>query len=119
MRYYGYSNYSEWKIKALEECRDIYQDILDYDDEASDDFRRGLKIDRGNLKEWLKELRKNKKDINKDPGVVKWKIKILNEIKGNLELNLKGNEGYTDEEINEIYEEELEYVKRWLNELKL
>jgi len=116
MRTYSWGNYSEWRIKALEERRDFYQDILDYDDEASDDFRRELKTDRKKINEWLRELRKHKKDVNKDPEVVKWKIETMDQIKKDLEANING--GYLDEETKEMYEEELGYAKRYLDELK-
>jgi len=116
MRTYSWGNYSEWKIEALKERRDFYQDVLDYDDEAGDDFRRELKIDREKLNEWLKELRKHKKDVNKEPEVVKCKIEIMEEIKNDLEANING--GHLDEEAKEIYEGELGYAKRYLNELK-
>jgi len=105
MRTYSWGNYSEWRIKALEERRDFYQDILDYDDEASDDFRMELKTDRKKINEWLRELRKHKKDVNKDPSMMKWKIEIMDAIKENIDVNLR--EWCTDEETKEMYEEEL------------
>jgi len=122
-RTYSWSNYFEWKIKALEERRDFDIDILEYDSDIDDEFRETLEKDIKDLNKWLLELKKHKKDAVKSPGVLKRKIKALEEIKGNLELNLKENKKYPDDEETKeligIYEEELGYVKRWLGELKV
>ena len=115
MRTYSWGNYPEWKIKTLKERRDFYQDVLDYDDQIDDDFRKILKEGIKDINEWLGELRKHKKDVNKDPDVVKRKIETLEEIKGTFELNI--NEGYADEEMKGMYGEEIEYAQRWLDEL--
>ena len=126
MRSYTYGNYSEWKVEALKMTRDFYQDVLDYDTDINDEFRKELEVGIKKINEWLGELSKQKKDTNKSPEVLAWKIKILEEIKENIEINMEGsNECECDcgcdedaEELKEMYQEELKYAKRWLKELK-
>ena len=127
IRTYEYSNYPEWKIKALQERRDFCQDVLDYDPDIDDDFRKELEDDIKKLNEWLHELGKQKKAPDKDAEILAWKIKILDEIKSDIELNMNpDNENPFNsecdeetEETEEIYKEELKYVKRWIKELKV
>ena len=124
---YTYGNYPEWKAEALKMSRDFYQDVLDYDADIDDDSRKELEVGIKKINEWLSELSKQKKDTNKSPEVLVWKIKLLDEIKKNIEINMEepnecrcGCECDEDaEEIQEMYQEELKYVKRWLKELKV
>ncbi|ODS38876.1 MAG: hypothetical protein A7316_06820 [Candidatus Altiarchaeales archaeon WOR_SM1_86-2] len=104
----------EWKILALGSEIECYCTVLDEDEELEGEDIEAIENDIRVMKDWVKELEGRKVEVNKED--IKTRIRILKNMKDNCEMNMRGDD--IEGELKEIYEEELKYIKKWLNEMK-